>query len=354
MPLDKSVSFRTHLLSNTTDLLADVELHCARTAKLIVSIVSQLAAYTEEGKPLAPSVFICNSIAALIQRAGVGEFVPLSGRELTETVAEKILKAAAPLCSQNWRIYVERLEGGEYCQFGVFNGSSDPSALTIDEVVLNGFEPGFPIVRVLQSVTNKVEVRTNSGSGIEFRFNDDLDVQDLSNQSRIRDLAQAIARDVTDHRQPFSAFVERALLQSIRNSHGTLIAVTIGAADILPVALQDAIGLQPPLGLYERYALHINEGKTATSVSRLQAASELVAGFVRSDGITVFNSAGNILGYRAFIHTDGPDILPTGGARTRAFAALSALVGTEFRAVLFRSQDGRMELKIAAEGPANA
>src|SRR2546430_9636940 len=34
-------------------------------------------------------------------------------------------------------------------------------------------------------------------------------------------------------------------------------------------------------------SLTLEEGKTAASVSRLQAASELVGGFVRSDGITV-------------------------------------------------------------------
>ena len=185
MPSEKSISFRTHLLANTTDLLGGIDLHCARTAKLIVSIISQLAAYTEEGIPLSPSVYICNSVSKLIQRAGAGEHIPLSRDELTETAAAKILKTAAPLCSENWRIYVERSESGEHCRFGVFCGSTDPAALTVDEVILDGLEPGFPIVKIAQSVTNKVELRTSVGDGIEFRFNDDSDVADLGNRGRI-------------------------------------------------------------------------------------------------------------------------------------------------------------------------
>jgi hypothetical protein len=97
MASEKSVSFRAHLLANTTDVLAEVDLHCARTARLIVSIISQLAAYTEEGTLLAPTVFVCNSISKLIQRAGAGEYIPLSGDEPSDVAAEKILKAAAPL-----------------------------------------------------------------------------------------------------------------------------------------------------------------------------------------------------------------------------------------------------------------
>lgn len=79
MAFTKSVSFRAHLVSNTMDLMSEIGLECSLTSRLIAGIVSQLAAYTEEGVPLKPAVFICNSISELLQRAGVGEFVPLSG-----------------------------------------------------------------------------------------------------------------------------------------------------------------------------------------------------------------------------------------------------------------------------------
>lgn len=354
MPAEKSISFRSHLLSNTTDLLADVDLHCARTAKLIVSIVSKLAAYTEEGIPLSPTVFICNSVSELIRRAGVGEHIPLSRHVNSEIAAEQILKSAAPLCSHNWRIYVERSASGEHCDYGIFCGSNDPAALTIDEIVLDGYDSGFPIVRIAQSVTNKVEVRTNKGSGIEFRFNDDVDVSDLKNRSRIRDLSKTVASGVGAQSEAFVGFVERLLATAVRESHGTLIAVLSKKQKSLPEELKDAIILDPPLDLFERYKLHMDEGKTAISVSRLQVASELLGGFVRSDGITLLSVTGQVLGYRAFIRTAAPENLATGGARTRAFAGLAALVGAGLEAAFFRSEDGRMEIKLATEDPGNA
>jgi hypothetical protein len=270
-----------------------------------------------------------------------------------ETASAKILKAAAPLCSDNWRIYVERSQDGDRCRFGVFCGSSDPAALTVDEIVLDGLEVGFPIIRIAQSVTNKVELQTNIGDGIEFRFNDDADVPDLDNKRRILDLANIVASALAPQGSSFSGYVARLLTTAIRESHGTLIAVVSDDTNVLPVALQDAISLDPPLDLYERHRLHHEEGATAASVSRLQVASELVSGFVRSDGITVLNTCGKVLGYRAFIHMDSPTQPSAGGARSRAFAAMVGLLGTQLKAAFFRSEDGRMEMRIAAESAEN-
>ena len=98
------------------------------------------------------------------------------------------------------------------------------------------------------------------------------------------------------------------------------------------------------------YSLHFAERKTASSVSRLQAAAELVTGFIASDGITIFNSAGHILGYRAFIHSNTDVVSNSGGARTRAFNAMQELVGNDLVAAFFRSQDGRTEFRQNTQG----
>ncbi len=343
---EKSISFRSHLVSNTADLIKEIDLHCARTSYLIAGIVSQLAAYTEEGVSMTPSVFICNSISELIQRAGVGEYVPLSKEVPLESAGPALLKAAAPLCRDNWRIYIERLDDSKNCRYGVFCGSSDPSSLTVDEVILenDGSSIKFPVIRIAQSSTNKVEVRTNAGSVIEFRFNDDIDVHELNSQTQIQGLASTIAADIDkEHRVMFSNFVERLLSSAIKNSHGTLIAVVPSSNDALPQTLQDFVQLNPKVNLYERFRLHLDEGKTAVSVSRLQAAVELISGFICSDGITIFNRAGCVLGYRAFIRSNVDNPSSEGGARSRAFTAMNQLVGTELDAAFFKSQDGQVK-----------
>lgn len=341
MPFEKSVSFRTHLQSNIADLIQGVGWNCMRTSQLIAGIVSRLAAYTEEGVPMAPSVFICNSISSLVQRAGMGEFVPLSNVEPLESAGPKLLKAAAPLCRENWRIYVERSENGETCRFGVFCGSSDPSSLSVDEVVLGSVEADFPIVRITQNATNKVEVRTSAGNIIEFRFNDDIDLPALDSHIHLHSLASAIALDIEPQPALFAGFVERILSNAIKNSHGTLIAVVPSAQGGIPQSLKDIVPLTPSIDLYDRFKLHIDESKTAVSMSRLQAAAELVSGLICSDGITVFNTAGKVMGYRAFIRSDEAEMPSDGGARSRAYAAMIKLVGGDLDAAFFKSQDGK-------------
>ena len=346
MPKERSISFRAQLKANTQDLIREVGWNCAYTIDLIAELVSKLAAYTEEGVPMRPAVFICSSIAALVQRSGAGEFVPLSKVGVpTANSAAKILKAAAPLCYGNWNIYIERSDNGATMQFGVFCGSSDPSVLTVDRVVLEGYTPEFPLVRIAQTAINKVEVRTNAGDGVEFRFNDEQDVSALDDRQDIRKLAQAIAEKTAAPIDNFSQLLDRLLSDAIFNSHGTLIAVVPSGAPI-PTELKDIIEINPPLNLFERLHNHVNEGRTATTVSRLQTAAELLSGFISSDGITVFSDSGLVLGYRAFVSSNDVITLSDGCARSRAFKTMKTLVGKGRLAAFFRSQDGRTELKI--------
>ncbi|WP_221035115.1 hypothetical protein, partial [Pseudomonas syringae group genomosp. 3] len=141
----------------------------------------------------------------------------------------------------------------------------------------------------------------------------------------------------------FVGYIDRILSVAIKDCHGTLIAVVPAETGGLPESLSDIVQINPPFHLYDRFQKHIDEGKTADSVSRLQAAPELVSGFISSDGITVFNDAGYILGYRAFIHSDNGGKPISGGARSRAYEAMKALVGKDLTAVFFRSQDGRTD-----------
>jgi hypothetical protein len=323
------------------DLLQKVDWHCARTAQLIAGIVSQLAFYTEEGVVMTPSVFICSSVARLVQLAGVGEYIPLSGTVSLDAAGSKLLKAAAPLCSGNWRIYVERVADGKSCKYGIFCGTSDPSSLTIDEVVLDEYTETFPVVRISQSATNKVEVRTNTGDGIEFRFNNDENVDEIKVHENISALSNEISKDCGPLSELFSRCLDRMLSSAIKSCHGTLIAVVPCAAKFAPQKLADMVALEPPFHLYDRLKRHLEDGKSAESVSRLQVASELVSGFISSDGITVFNSAGYVIGYRSFVNSNSGGKPVVGGARSRAFEAIKAMVGTELTAVFFRSQDGK-------------
>jgi len=299
---------------------------------------------------MTPSVFICSSVARLVQLAGVGEYIPLSGAVPLDAAGPKILKAAAPLCSGNWRIYIERASDGTTCKYGIFCGTSDPSSLTIDEVVLDEYTETYPVIRISQTAINKVEVRASTGDGIEFRFNNDENVDEIRTHEHVRMLAGEIAKDSGPLSELFTGYIDRILSSAIKDCHGTLIAVIPKRIKGIPKELADMVVLDPPFSLYERFTRHIDDGKTAASVSRLQVASELVSGIISSDGVTVFSSDGYILGYRAFVYSDSGGKPANGGARSRAFVIIKSMVGDELNAAFFRSQDGRTELARAILG----
>jgi hypothetical protein len=347
--VEKSVSFRSELVAKAADLIKEIDIDSTRPAMLISGIVSQLAAYTEEGTPLSPSVFICNSITNLTQQAGAGFHIQLSENIEIDTAGPKILKAAAPLCTDNWNVYIELSANMKCCSFGVFCGSADPSSLTVDEIALDSYADGFPVIRILQTAINKVEVRTNAGSAIEFRFNDDTDIQKLEERDQVSKLSRAISKNILDG-EAFAQFIERILASAIRKCHGTLIAVAPCGGDITTKEFKDSVALMPPIDLYKMFKSHADEGKTASTVGRLQVASELVAGFIRSDGITVFANDGTVVCYRAFIHGGENSTPASGGARSRAFRAMTALLPSSLEAAFFRSQDGRTELQCKVEG----
>lgn len=338
---DKSISFRSSLHSSTLDLITRVEVRCARTAQLVAGLVSELAAYSEEGVPLAPSVFICNSISVLVKQAGMGEYITLAENIPTDAAATKILKAAAGLCASHWSIFVERSEDGARCSFGVFCGSTDPASMSVEEVVL-ARDSAQPVIRVVQTAVNRVEVRTNNDDAIEFRFNDDVDVDNVRTGERVRLLAEAVCINAGVE-ESFTAFIHRLIETSLLRSHGALLAV-VSNEDSLPPELSDIVIVQPPIDLAARFKAHIDGGKTSATVSALQSAADLVAGLIGSDGITVLSATGKVVAYRGFV--SGGQLAAPGGARRRAFAALEAMVGAGLNAALFRSQDGRTEVKV--------
>ena len=76
------------------------------------------------------------------------------------------------------------------------------------------------------------------------------------------------------------------------------------------------------------------------SLSKINSAVELVKGMVRSDGATLFDDLGRLLAYRCFVQIPN-ESAASGGARSRAFSALTDRLGDGLSAVFFmQSHDG--------------
>jgi hypothetical protein len=107
--------------------------------------------------------------------------------------------------------------------------------------------------------------------------------------------------------------------------------------------LQDFIGVNPPLKMYDAFVGYYTTG-TAESILALQRCEELLHGFLRCDGIIVMGCHAQVIAYRVFYRgsTQPSTNLPVavGGARRRAYEGIKSLAGKHLSSILFRSQDG--------------
>lgn len=84
--------------------------------------------------------------------------------------------------------------------------------------------------------------------------------------------------------------------------------------------------------------------ETTENYTDLMSSAGLLGGMLNSDGITVLDTAGRVLGYNCFVRTTDENLKPrelVGGARRRAFTELRALVDAgNLRGAFIRSSDG--------------
>jgi hypothetical protein len=136
----------------------------------------------------------------------------------------------------------------------------------------------------------------------------------------------------------------RLLESALVVSHGTILLCTKEVDVSLIPELKDSTLLYPFLDFH----LAFNEFKmtgTAGSILMLQRCEDLLHGFLRCDGMIVFDTLGHVTAYRVFFQAaqgHQPVAEVVGGARRRAFEGVKALVGHHLVCTLFRSQDGHM------------
>jgi hypothetical protein len=153
----------------------------------------------------------------------------------------------------------------------------------------------------------------------------------------VRLVAAACKKVAENDRESVKTCLERILRLALIESHGSLIAVS--ASDRLPSFLSDGVSLKPPLDLQESVRERLSG--MASDDYRIEGVTSLIRGMLRSDGITVFSPRAKVLAYNCFIRVrQRTTETIVGGARSRAYAALAAKLGTGIIAVFSQSQDG--------------
>lgn len=296
-----------------------------------------LAKYKEEGSSLYPEVYVTtdiNTIAAMLPDAELFHLGTIS-RDIEGV--KRAIKKAAPLATGGWLIYLE--DSTTDLTFGLFRGSGNPVSVLVDRVLLESGN-SIPVTKIFQVAEDCVEIANCSGERHFIFLNHRREDSSPPLESLTR-LIECVTTNVApEYQDPSRSYLTRVLYNALRISHGALVAVT-HRKNAPPRLFNDGMALREPIDFP-----FLIRGVRRSQVlpGRLTGASSLLEGMLNSDGILLFNNRAQLLGFNYFVRSKVTGI-ETGGARRRAFSALSRHLGKELCGVFIQSQDGWSDFK---------
>ena len=341
MTVIRGLSFRSQIMGELHDFLLDERITCANTTSALVTIVAELANYTEEGEALTPDVYVCENVEQFTDVIPGVQIERLGEGPRSDETARKVLKDCAPLAREYWAIFIERSDG--LFRYGIFSSPLLPLAMMPSESLLDARGDVCGIL-ARQVGPSCVEVVGAQGNQRRLYFSA-VRAEHPAPHAALGQLTQAIVRDIDDDEsaERTSRFLLRAITRAVRRSHGTLIAVLPNDGAHVPVSMASMLRLPTAMSaveLVDNYERNRND----ENFDRLLAFSELLVGMISSDGIVVFTTNGALLGYRCtFAHDpDNEEALAAvvGGHRHMAYHAMTHLIGEGLSAVYIRSHDG--------------
>lgn len=300
-----------------------------------MDLIVRLARYQEEGIKLAPQVYLTDDIDLLVNMLPDGEKVSFSLTTPNARGVEEMLKICAPLVIGEWRVFGHQTEQG--MQYGVFRGSGNPISIEVDDILLS--EQGeTTVIKAHQVADECVQIRSSKGHYHYVFFNHRKEESPPPLQY-IENLIQCMVKNVnSDEKEAVQGFMKKIVMSALLKSHGCILAVTNMKTP--PVVLShDAVLLREPIDFPSMIRQLKSAKNTGSWLQFIEGKAELVRGMICSDGITLFDEYGRLLGYRCFISLPR-DSGVVGGARRRAFETLKRHLGRGLSAAFVQSQDG--------------
>ncbi len=339
MPQIASITFRDQSTGRINDLLVDEGMVCAQSQNLLSHLAGALLNYKDEGIEFSPPVVLCGSIVSFLKAFPGSISHSIGTAPLDPSSAPLILKDCAPLTNRNWSIFIERTDATTVA-YGVFTYFKLPTAIPLHEGIT--IDPNQFCVLVRKIAANTIEMRGARGSVLKLIFSTVRDA--VVAEAPIALFCDACCSDISDPKLQagFRTYFGRIIEELVSASHGTMLIcgrdVDLGAVP----EMQDSVPVVPLLDFRAAFAEY-QTSNTAGSILNLQRCEELLQGFLRCDGIVLFDTSGRVSAYRVFyrpVATTPPIPAVVGGARRRAFEGVKLLVGHHLVSALFRSQDG--------------
>lgn len=309
---------------------------CAQSQNLLSYLAGALINYKYEGVEFSPTIIFCDNFDAVLKSFPGGVAHTIGVAKLDVSSGSGILKDCGPLSGNNWFIFIERLKNDKI-KYGVFSYFNLPTAMSIEETISIC---GVDFCVLLKKIgPNTINVKGAKGSSLVLVFSTfrnlssvDSDIKNFS-----KNCSQGLPQST--HNSNFESYFCKFLISSVSSSHGTIL-LCVDKIECLDVKeLKDSIRISPALDFYSAF-LEFLTAKTADSILTLQRCEELLLGFMKSDGMIVFDTKGCVIAYRVFYKSARAAKKGGGGARLRAFEGVKKLAGTQIVSALFRSQDG--------------
>lgn len=349
-------TIRDPLLGMVTDHLQQGHISCGITCQVGCELVALLAAYREEDRRLYPEVYLfggsadefLNVLSPGAQRISLGSIQIEEFSATSRKVAAHALKSCAALAIDGWAIFVCR--AATAFDYGLFRPATEPYSGGAEETLLSS-EVAAAIFRNCAEKT--VEIINSAGSRLEISLTTATPAVS-SSSTHIVEFAKAACIDVEpSSREQVVGYLTRVLTETLRLSHGALLAIVPAGEVRLPPGFADGIVLTEPIALAKatEEAIRLKSGE---AVSLLRSYEALLRGMIMSDGVTILGTDCSIRAFRVFVAASGPGkegseaVRPDGGARTRAFAVLRGHTGSKLRAALMRSEDGKTEIVVSS------
>lgn len=337
--MPQNITFRTTLLGSLAEFSQGTTLPVFAQPMNLVELVVLLAHYQEEGQKLSPKVYATDSIETLCSMLPDSERIAIGSCGAGSAGIRESIKKCAPLANGGWMIYLYSHD--DLIEYGVFRGPSNPISVSVDDVVLSENDL-LAVAKVFQISADCVELVSSKG-GKHYVYLDHRAEEGPPPLQYLDELVAHICRSVKpEYAEPSRGLLKQLLFDALRDSHGSIIAVT-SMRTAPKVVSGDGVILSEPID-FGSLVEQLSKGKVGRSL--VESKGHLLKGMLNCDGILLFDDHGRLLGYNCFVKVNQKKAV-LGGARRRAFAALVDHLNRGLCAVFMQSQDGSSDFKDA-------
>lgn len=344
MKSEKPISLRPVILGEAVSLLATEEMDCLITQAGIVSLVNQLVNYKEEGKNLFPKIYIVDDVELILKTLPTSQHCLIGQGDKTVATMLRALKKCAPLTNNEWSIYIQR--NLTNFRYGIFRAGTSILSVDIEDLLINDSSDELKVILLHQVSDKLIEIKSLTHDTLLISFGGREDSLQSPIENQIEFINSIVEKVSLGMKEQTFTFYKKVFNEILKIGHGTLACVISHKKKNIPKKLSDGIILENRINIPEIIE-DLLDKEDLQANSKLNGFFSVIIGMMNSDGITVFTDAGDIAAYNVFVkHPESIAKTNTsGGARSRTFLTLNALLGNGIEAAYIQSQDGKIEIK---------